>query len=437
MDKDLEKRVLDSLMERRVPRRKVLRMGLGLGVGAVGLATVAGQCTQGTTSTAPTATTAPAQTTAAPAQATTAPVEGTAGRIPAPKAADGKWVSNDAGSVSVTDYWAKYGKEPEGEWVVEKNGDIDWWKPKASKKYHLAMVIPHVRDPYWIAVAYGGWLACQELGVTMDLRPAGGYEKLEQQMADMDDLIARKVDGIVLAAVDFAGLGPVVTKAWNAGIPVANSLIYNENKWSPGVTVDDYQSGVEQAKLAAEKMPNAQVFMLNGPPGVEWGKLRAKGFIDTVPKVAPGIKILGERYHEMDRTIAQKLTEDALQTWPDMNLVYCTADFQGKGAIAALRAAGKKPGDVGVTGVAMDQESEGLLREGWFSWLVSESAGPEGRFGTWILVHLLQGDPVPQKIFVPLTVYTKDNIDQYKGKLEGIDYAPQGWSPPQTFEPKS
>ena len=74
--------------------------------------------------------------------------------------------------------------------------------------------------------------------------------------------------------------------------------------------------------------------MLNGPPGVEWGKVRAQGFKDTLAKVAPTMEILGERYHEMDRTIAQKLTEDALATWPDMKLIYCTADFQCKGAIS-------------------------------------------------------------------------------------------------------
>lgn len=341
---------------------------------------------------------------------------------------------------TVQQYWDMYGKTRTGEWRLTREEDMSWWKPPVpTQKYHFALVIPHVRDPYWIAVAYGAMQAAQELGdITIDCRPAGGYEKLDVMVSDLEDLIAKKVDGMVVSGVDFSAVAVPVEKAWKAGIPTTSALIFTSYGAAPGVTIDDYQTGVVQAGLAAKHLPaNAKIFCLNGPPGVEWGKLRAKGFTDTLAKLAPGMKIVGERFHEMDRTITQHLTEDALTTWPDLKLVFATADFQGKGAIAALKSAGKKPGDIGVTGVHMDEESLALLKAGWFSWLVSESAALEGRYAVWMLVHILQGHPVPKKLYVPITAYTPENVAQYESSLVGIDFAAPGWVPGSVLKPKT
>ncbi len=336
--------------------------------------------------------------------------------------------------VTVEQYRQLYGSERKSTWVLRDGEDLDWWRPKASKKYHLAMVIPHVRDPYWVAVAYGAYEAAKEMGVKLDLRPAGGYMKLAQMMSDIEDLRARGVDGMIISGVDYSAVAVPVKKAWDLGIPTTSALIPTAYAEAPGVSVNDYQTGIIQAELAAERLPkDAKIFMLNGPPGVEWGKLRAQGFKETLEKIAPEMTILGERFHEMDRTIAQRLTEDALATWPDMNLIFCTADFQCKGAISALRAAGKKPGEIGVTGVHMDEESIDLLKQGWFAWGLSEGAALEGKYATWMLVNILEGNPVPKTILVPIRAYTPENIAEYEDSLVGIDFAAPGWRPGSTL----
>ena len=337
-------------------------------------------------------------------------------------------------NVSVDQYRALYGAEPTGTWVLRDGENIDWWKPKASRKYHIGMAIPHVRDPYWVAVAYGAYEAAKEMGLKLDLRPAGGYLKLGQMIADIEDFIARGVDGMVISAVDYSAVSVPVKKAWDAGIPTTSALIPTSYAEAPGVSINDYQTGIIQAQLAAERMPaDAKIFMLNGPPGVEWGKQRALGFKETLAKLAPGMTILGERFHEMDRTVAQRLTEDALATWPDMKLIFCTADFQCKGAISALRAAGKKPGDVFVTGVHMDEESIEFLKQGWFAWGLSEGAALEGKYAMYMLVHILEGNPVPKRMFVPIRAYTPENISQFEDSLVGIDFAAPGWKPGATL----
>lgn len=336
--------------------------------------------------------------------------------------------------VTVEQYRELYGSKPTGVWRLRDGDNIDWWRPKPSKKYHLAMMVPHVRDPYWVAVAYGAYEAAKEMGLALDLRPAGGYLKLDQMMSDIEDQIARGVDGMIISAVDYSAVAVPVKKAWDSGIPTTSALIPTAYEEAPGASIDDFELGYKQAELAAERLPkDAKIFMLNGPPGVEWGKNRAQGFKDRLAEIAPDMEILGERFHEMDRSIAQQLTEDALATWPDMDIVVCTADFQCKGAISALRAAGKKPGEIWVTGVHMDEESIDLLKEGWFAWGLSEGAALEGKYAAYMLVNILEGNPVPKSIFVPIRAYTPENIAEYEDSLVGVDFAAPGWKPSSTL----
>ena len=93
-------------------------------------------------------------------------------------------------SVTVEQYHALYGDTPTGKWVLRDGEDIEWWTAEAIQKVPLGDGDPHVRDPYWVAVAYGAYEAAKELGARLDLRPAGGYLKLSVMMADIEDLIA-------------------------------------------------------------------------------------------------------------------------------------------------------------------------------------------------------------------------------------------------------
>src|SRR5262249_41036506 len=58
------------------------------------------------------------------------------------------------------------------------------------------------------------------LGVKVEVYSVSSHEAVEEQVSAVESLISRKVDAIILAAVDSKGLAPVVDKATAAGIPV-------------------------------------------------------------------------------------------------------------------------------------------------------------------------------------------------------------------------
>jgi ribose transport system substrate-binding protein len=54
----------------------------------------------------------------------------------------------------------------------------------------------------------------------VEVYSVSSHEAVEEQVSAVESLISRKVDAIILAAVDSKGLAPVVDKATTAGIPV-------------------------------------------------------------------------------------------------------------------------------------------------------------------------------------------------------------------------
>src|SRR5438270_10767072 len=58
------------------------------------------------------------------------------------------------------------------------------------------------------------------LGAKVEVYSVSSHEAVEEQVSAVESLISRKVDAIILAAVDSKGLAPVVDKATTAGIPI-------------------------------------------------------------------------------------------------------------------------------------------------------------------------------------------------------------------------
>ena len=100
---------------------------------------------------------------------------------------------------------------------------------KPSEAYRLGVAIPHLANPHYVGQAYGYIDEAQALGAQVTLLEAGGYEHLDKQISQVEDLIASKVDAIILAAVS----GPGTSARWRqrsaAGIPVINVNVMTDS----------------------------------------------------------------------------------------------------------------------------------------------------------------------------------------------------------------
>lgn len=307
----------------------------------------------------------------------------------------------------------------------------EWKSPTAKKKYVIGACVPMMGAPYWRNLAYGVFSQAEKLGVELLFYDAGGYKFLEKQVKQVEDLIERKVDAIVICPCSSKGTVEVLERAISKGIPVVNTVSWTySDKIQGAVLDDDYNIGKLQAEHIDKKYNGkAEGVMLCGPAGSDWSMNRVKGFKDYIAD-KPDIKVLGEKWSEPNIEVAQKIMDDFLQTFPDMKFCYTAADGMSMGAANAVRAA-RKLGQVVITTASFSPEGADYLKKGWTSLNIGESPILEGAWALDVAVKILNGEEYPRLVYVPNPPFTKENMDDPEfSKYIKYQWAPKGWRVP-------
>ncbi len=300
--------------------------------------------------------------------------------------------------------------------------------PRSAKSYRIGVLSPSQSIPHFVAQAYGFVDEAEKLGAKVILYDAGQHSNVARQVSQFEDLIANKVDAICLVPGTTATGVAQVDQAMALGIPVVNVNIMSDSPKVIGrIRSDDYEMGRLQGDFIVKALKgNGNAVMMSGPPGNSAMIMRANGFREYVAK-HPGIKVLGEQWTPMAADRGVKLMEDWTQTFPKIDAVFNGGDRLAIGAAQVLLATGKKPGQVIVTTVDYNDDTERLVREGWISAAMVQTPVLMGRWGIRVAILALEKKPIPEKLFTPTYVVTKENVDQVD--LSGVRQ-PKGWRPP-------
>lgn len=244
--------------------------------------------------------------------------------------------------------------------------------PPLAKKdsYKVGFAQTESNNPWRIAQTESMKAEAAKLGYQFVYTDAAG--SAAKQVADVNSMIAQGVDLIFLAPREEKPLIPAVLAAKKAGIPV----ILLDRSVDPKLAVagKDYvtfigSDFVEEGKRVAEwlvKNANGKtkIIELEGTTGSSPANDRKKGFDDAI-KAAGGFEIVASQSGDFARDKGRQVAEALLQAHPDANVIYAHNDEMALGAIAALEAAGKKPGkDVLVLSIDGGKEAVQAIADG-------------------------------------------------------------------------
>lgn len=299
---------------------------------------------------------------------------------------------------------------------------------KAKKPYRVGVLEPNMSVPHFVAQSYGFIDEADKLGMKVILYDAGEHKNVAKQVSQMEDLIANKVDAIVIVPGTGVTAMAQIDQAVSAGIPVVNVNIMSDNPKVLGrIRSDDYEMGKQQGEFMVDKLKGqGNVVMLSGVSGNSAFIFRAQGFKDVIAK-NPGMKILSEQWTPTAADRAIKVVEDWSQAFPRIDGVYNSSDRLAIGAAQVFKAQGKKPGDVIITTVDYNSDTEQMVREGWISAAMAQVPVTMGRWGMRAALLAIEKQPVPDKVFTPTYVITKENVDTID---IGAIRQPKGWRPP-------
>ncbi len=172
-----------------------------------------------------------------------------------------------------------------------------------------------------------------------------------------------------------------------------------------------YSEGEKAGEWVKENYPDAKVFELQGTMGSGPQIDRQQAFQDVVGEE----NIIGRASGNFTRAEGKTAMEAALQAYPDRDLVYAHNDDMGLGAIEAIEAAGKVPGE-DIVIVTIDGVRDGLqaLADGKFNYLVECNPVFGAQLGE-LMRQVAAGEEVPEQTIVEDATFdqtiTQEEVD--------------------------
>jgi ribose transport system substrate-binding protein len=258
----------------------------------------------------------------------------------------------------------------------------------------------------------------QDLGVEVLWNGPATETDYSRQIQIVDSMIARRVDGLALAAQDRTALDASLDRAAREGIPVTvfDSGV-DSTSYLTFVATNNYEAGQMAARKLAELLNRkGSIAMVLHVPGSYSTMEREHGFEDTVAKEFPQIQIVQKQYGMSDRSKAMAAAENILTAHPNLNGIFASTEPSSVGTSLALKS---RRLDGKIKFVAFDA-TEGLvddLKGGTIDALVAQDPFRIGYEAVQTLVDKLHGKTPPRRIDLSAHVVIKADLEKPEIKL--------------------
>lgn len=255
--------------------------------------------------------------------------------------------------------------------------------------------------------------AGEEYGVNIEWNGAASETEYPRQIQIVDSFIARRVDGIALAATERKALVGALDRAALANIPVTvfDSGVDSENYMS-FLATNNYEGGQLAGRTLGRLLNgNGKVGVVMHAPGSGSTMDRERGFEDAMKAEFPGIRVVAQQFGQSDRSKAMAAMENILTAHPDLDGVFASSEPSSMGAALALKSRGLN-GRVKL--VAFDSSDSMIedLKGGVIDAMVVQDPFRMGHDAVKTLVDKLNGQAPPKKIDLSARVVTKADLDK-------------------------
>ncbi len=294
-----------------------------------------------------------------------------------------------------------------------------------AKEIKIGMAIDDLRLERWqkdrdIFVA-----KAKTLGADVFVQSANGNE--ETQMAQIENMINRGVDVLVIIPYNGKVLSNVIAEAKREGIKVlAYDRMINNADIDFYISFDNEKVGELQAQSLVERVPQGNYFLMGGSPVDNNAKLFRAGQMKVLtPLIKEGkIKIVGDQWADgWLPENALKIMENALTANNNkIDAVVASNDATAGGAVQALSAQGLA-GKVAISGQDADLAAIKRIEAGTQTMTVYKPITKLANDAAEIAVELAKGEnpksnatlnngkkDVPSYLLTPIPV-DKSNID--------------------------
>jgi ribose transport system substrate-binding protein len=281
--------------------------------------------------------------------------------------------------------------------------------PSQAAQLKIGMSFQELNNPYFVTMKQALEEAAASVGATVVITDA--RHDVAKQISDVEDMIQKKIDILLLNPTDSTGVEGAVKSAKAAGVIVVAVDANAKGPVDSFVGSKNYDAGV----MACEYMGNAMggkgdVAILDGIPVVPILE-RVRGCKDALKKF-PGMKIVTTQNGKQERDQALAVTENMIQANPNLKGIFSVNDGGAMGSLAAIEASGK---DIKLTSVDGAPEAIKAMQKADSKFIATSAQYPRDQIRLAIGIALAKkwGANVPSTVPVDVKLIDKDGAKTF------------------------
>lgn len=288
--------------------------------------------------------------------------------------------------------------------------------PAASAPRQIGLVMKTLTNPFFIEMEKGARRAEKEFGISLIVKTAAQETSIEQQIQLVNDLIAAKVDAIVIAPADSQSLVETLKKASDAGIKIVNidNRLDAESVKNAGldivpfISVDNDAGAYKAGKYLADKASGpVQAAILEGMRSADNARQRMEGAKRALLENKQ-IKVVASEAANWKIDEAYAVSKSMFKKHPDIQLLFAANDMMAIGAIKYLQESGKTK--VVVVGYDALDEAITEIKAARMAATVDQQAAEQGYQGVAVALRLVNGEKVQPVTLIDTRLVTVERL---------------------------
>lgn len=304
--------------------------------------------------------------------------------------------------------------------------------PQSAQRWHFCVLIPHLKDAYWLGVNYGLVNQARSVGVDLTIYEAGGYERLDVQREQFDECLQRSekpVDGLIVSAISATGLNDKISAARAANLPVVDLINGLESDEISARSAVDYYDTAFQAGQYLKSLVPAEgeplgVAWFPGPEGPTWTAAGDQGLREAL--AGSRFKIVVSKWGDTGKTTQARLIESALDD-VDVSLIdyVVGTTVSAEAAQSILRKRGLSD-SIGVMAYYYGPGVHRGISRGTIIAAPTDMPVIQARIAVDILTRILEQEPYFHHVAPSIELINQSNIKDWD---VATTLAPRGFRP--------
>ncbi|MFW6138673.1 MAG: substrate-binding domain-containing protein [Spirochaetota bacterium] len=286
-------------------------------------------------------------------------------------------------------------------------------KASADDPITIGFSVPSLHFTWFVFTKDVALDEAQKLGI--EVKVYDGMNKVSKQISDIEDMIVRGVDGVLISPINIKALVPGLEKLDSAGIPCATfDRKVVGAPYLVHVGADNVEGGRIAAVYTAAKLDGrGRVIELQGTPGSSPAIDRGSGF-HQVADDFPQMRIVFSQTGQFDRERGMSVMEDAITSNPNFDAVWAHNDDMMIGAIQAVESAGYNLDKVTLASFDAIPDALEAIQDGRLDATIEQHPGKQVRDAMNYLVDYIKTGKKPEKkeIYLVPTLITEANLQK-------------------------